>query len=74
MIETYGKNIPLQLQVGIVAHATERGSESPIVKKYLKKFFKQQKSNPSLKKSITTLYSDPIDEVQNSVQICHLQR
>ena len=62
MVESYGKNIPMELQVGIIHSVEENKSVSPIVKKYIKQHLKKVHKNKSLHESIIDLYDKPVNE------------
>lgn len=64
MIEHYGKAIPLQFQIGIMEHTSDKRSESSLVKRFSKNFFKDVKSNRSINSTIISLYEKPIKKLE----------
>ncbi|MEJ1409133.1 MAG: hypothetical protein RPU60_02795 [Candidatus Sedimenticola sp. (ex Thyasira tokunagai)] len=62
MVNSYGKYIPMELQVGIIHSVKENKCVSPIVKKYIKQHMKKVHKNKSLHESIIELYEKPINK------------
>ncbi len=61
MIEDYGKNIPIQIQIGMVEHADDNKISSVTVNKYIKSFMKNMKSNHNFHNAVIDLYKKPAD-------------
>jgi hypothetical protein len=59
MIDNYGKQIPLPLQIGIRCHTDEHKANSIVIKKFVKKFDKSIKSNEGFKNSVLSMMRPP---------------
>lgn len=59
MIESYGKEIPLELQIGIKCHAGDYDVSSAIIKKFIKKFDKNIKTNIGFKSAALEMIVPP---------------
>ena len=62
MVNNYGKNIPMVLQVGIDHTAQDYGVKSTVVNRYIKQHRKSTSKNKSLRQYISDLYCEPIDK------------
>lgn len=64
MISNYGKNIPIQIQAGIIEHSESNNVHSGIVNRYSKKFKKNMKNNRGFLQAILDLYNEPVEKLQ----------
>ncbi|OOG46488.1 hypothetical protein B0E52_04595 [Rhodanobacter sp. C06] len=62
LISSYGPEIPLPLQVGIMAQAEGCVGNSGILDKYIRNFHKKLKGNPGLRLGLTELVETPISK------------
>ncbi len=61
MIKSYGRHIPLILQIGITQQTAVNEIESAESKKFIKKHIKNLKTNKSYKDKYTSLWSDVVN-------------
>lgn len=59
MIENYGQTIPLELQIGIKCHSEDHNTSTLVIKKFIKKFDKNLKTNIGYKNAVMNLMSPP---------------
>lgn len=61
LVDLYGKELPLPLQLAIGGKSDRLSYKSPVIKKLRKQLSKNSQTSPSLKSTINKLYDESID-------------
>jgi len=70
MINNYSKKIPIQIQVGMIEHASYNKSNSMIIKKYINNFKKKIKGSKGFHEIVVDYYRKPIDVMSEKLLKC----